>query len=654
MALLNSASIVCTIGMVILLAVKTQCLLPEKTICVGTADSHCESTFHCQEWLPLEDAIGKYSNGTTIAICKGSVEIKARHGLIVKNKSDIKLIGIFKNYCEISEILCYEPFTGFGFVHVTNLQILDIKFVGCSTNFSSTTLADQTFPLTAGLYITDSTNITIRRVSVRKSNGTGLMFIRTYGYVEILNCTFEQNKVNAGHLAMGGGLYIELSDPVAGTDHYSKYNVTNSRFQNNNCTSSLFLEKVSDWRYNHQTKFVRGGGINLSFQENACNNIIVIEDCEISENSAASGSGLLVHFENSAQNNTLVVENSSFSNNTSKHHSGGIGIYFNKSDIRQTTVQFQGCTIKQNKARQYGGGARIHTHLRDQQTRSTGIVSFSNCSFEQNEAYYGSAVYVDFFHWQLIKEVSIQFMDCRFLSNMILENVAIPNNAGYYKRYEYGKGALSCTEFTVKFSGRIVFDDNNGSAMYLSSCNLTFENSSNIKFTNNEGFNGGALIMFGASVLNVGDSCTFLFSKNRAFWRGGAIMYVSISEQEFVSSDRCFIQPTQDKQSPSIFRFHGNSAANGQAIFASTLQQCKRYCRSKNISNLSCIGNFDFDDNKSTSISTSGSEVNHSCTDHDTEYSTFPGGKIELKFRYLDEFSKPSYDMHISCFCSKL
>ena len=51
-------------------------------------------------------------------------------------------------------------------------------------------------------------------------------------------------------------------------------------------------------------------------------------------------------------------------------------------------MQFQGCNIKQNKAQQYGGGARIHTRLRDQQTRSTGIVSFSNCSFEQNEAYY--------------------------------------------------------------------------------------------------------------------------------------------------------------------------------------------------------------------------------------------------------------------------
>ena len=201
----------------------------------------------------------------------------------------------------------------------------------------------------------------------------------------------------------------------------------------------------------------------------------------------------------------------------------------------------------------------------------------------------------------------------------------------------------SVMNMVIKFSGRTVFDGNNGSAMYLSSCNLTFESSSNIEFTNNEGFNGGALIMFGASVLNVGDSCTLLFSKNRAVWRGGAVMYISISEQEFVSSEGGFIQPTQDKQSPSVFRFHGNSAVNGQAIFASTLQQCKRHCQSRNISNLSCIGNFDFDDNQSltTSISTSGSEVNYnSCTDHNTEYFTFPGGKIKMKFEYLDEFSK--------------
>ena len=623
-----------------LFAVSTRCFESERTICVRSTVGQCETSVQCHEWVSLEDAVSKCSSGTTIMFCEGLTELKARNTLVMNNKTNIRLYGT--SY-EFSELWCYQPFAGFGFVSVTNLQIFNISFVGCSAVFSSTTLADQLFHLTAGLYIINSTNVSIRHVTVKKSIGTGIVFIQTYGYVEILNSTFKQNKVTTNHLAIGGGLYIELGNSPSPIDNRTKYNITRCRFQNNNCTSPLFSEKASDWRDNH--KFVRGGGINLSFQEGAYNNTVVIENCEISENTAVFGGGLLVHFVNSTYNNHLVVRNSTFFDNVCKHHSGGIGVHIKNSNLQRRMVLFQECTIVHNVAQMYGGGVRIHITTSHQQASKVEPIIFSNCSLKQNVAHYGSAV--DIFHSKFTRRISIQFRNCHFLSNMITNRLTSSNSTQSYQRYESGKGAISCTKFVLQFNGRIVLDSNNGSALHLSSCYLLTFNNSHVDFTNNKGFDGGAIVMFGTSMLRVGDSSMLLFANNTAVWRGGAIMHFSTSEQDFTSSDWCFVQPTHNGQSPSEFSFYDNRAVYGQAVFASTLQQCQRQCLNKNnISNLSCIGDFYFEDYKTTSISTSGNRTNCSHKNcRNKHYSTFPGGEIVLNFEYLDEYSKPSYDI---------
>ena len=194
--------------------------------------------------------------------------------------------------------------------------------------------------------------------------------------------------------------------------------------------------------------------------------------------------------------------------------------------------------------------------------------------------------------------------------------------------------------------------------MYLSSCRVNFLKNSIVEFSSNTGYDGGAVVLFGAFVLYVNDDSKFLFHGNTAVHRGGAIMYFSSNEHDFISLKSCFIQylgnSKKDKKSLE-FRFLGNRAVYGKAIFASTLRPCQRLCIHKRLGNwtvsnntlikkiFDCIGNFTFSDNVNMQVSTSGErlEAQNNWFEH---IPVVPGQKVTLKFNMSDELLQPSYD----------
>ena len=172
-------------------------------------------------------------------------------------------------------------------------------------------------------------------------------------------------------------------------------------------------------------------------------------------------------------------------------------------------------------------------------------------------------------------------------------------------------------------------------------------------------------MLYGESVLYVKDNSSILFINNTAVRRGGAIMYFSNNEHDFVALKSCFIQYLGnlniDNRSVE-FRFLDNKAMYGSAIFASTLRPCQRLCVYKQESNwtilnstsinvtFGCIGTFLFskETDKENQVSTSGERLT-SNLNTTKSIPVIPGRELTLEFNMIDELARLTYDtFHVS------
>ena len=658
----------------------------QKTVCVNVTDnknmSKADSEVNCHSFLgSLESAIDELQDKTTIAIFNKQINVAKK--VLVHHKNSINLKGEVK-----TKIICNTVNAGFAFDNVSNLQISNIEFVECSLNFINHTVSERNLVIIAAVFIVNSTNVTISNVIVSRSLGIGMFFSQTRGNVEVYDSIFEYNGCSVNHTSYevrGGGLYIEVKHSVHST---AQYVLCNCEFNQNNSTDPAEYESDDNKYWGAKNyEFTQGGGITLFFEENQVDSDIIIEKCTIFQNQADWGGGMIIiflnDFSNHSEESRLIVQNSMIIDNIGQRHGGGVSIYFSEGmQCEKPIVEFSNCTIEQNSAKIYGGGVRTVTTkssrivdrqlIPDTTNQSKSIIVFTNCVWTKNSALFGSAV--DIFPQDLDHKYpwTIQFSDCTIMSNTIrLESKS--NNASAIYQYHYnGKGALSCTLFTLIFSGKTSVENNSGSAMHLSSCHMKFETDSDAYFVNNTGYNGGAIVLIGQSMLEAGASNTFCFINNTASWRGGAIMYFSNSEQDFISLNHCFIEfKYHDNSSEDFpqFYFKNNKAQFGDAIFAITLEQCARYCASKdnnnitvsttknvsNYSELHCIGSFNFSDSEHKPVATSGNSVYSKSKSDQTLLQAQPGREVTLDFEFMDSHLQPSYDVfHVSVQNTKL
>lgn len=626
-------------------------------ICVSECD---QQEITCQEVIPIEDA---FFNNVTVAFCDEKLHIHKE--LQIQNKVNLTLKGIGSSHSQLSCNL--STFSGFKFINVTNLVISNIDFIGCGIVVGNKELDGSSMLITSSLMISSCSNITIDNISVISGTGSGIILNKIHGYVSILTSSFERNCNNKSILSRGS-LYVEFThESSSGASVINNtLLISHSTFHQNNCTFSSF----SDWTgsFTLHEDLVSGGGVTLEFKLNASNNNAVILNSNFSQNLGLVGGGLRAHYKDASENNSLVVQNSLFLNNECYYSGGGIGLSFavyyenDGQDRTRNTVLFQNCTIVGNKARfgQYGGGVRIYS---SRNLFVANKIEFSNCFFLSNQALYGSAL--DILPCTTDINVdgylsSVHFNNCAFISNRA--NKSLLGRNGSYALYKDGRGALMCTGFSMYFTGITVFQNNIASALYMYSCKAYFSSGSCVEFLNNSAYaDGGAILMFGESVLYAMDNSTIAFINNTAKQRGGAIMSSSSNVHDFLSLKNCFIQYKGDnahiKDRLLHFEFQGNSAKYGQAIYASTLKPCQRLCvdwqfemsnwtaSSRKISlqkSLDCIGNFMFDDSYlEKQVSTSGDQV-HPKSNLSQPVFAIPGQEFNLDFDIHDELSQPT------------
>ena len=519
-----------------------------------------------------------------------------------------------------------------------------------------------TVPWLSGVWFYYCENVRLINISMRNSTGTGIAFFDAIGYVEIKDSAFENGNIHNKH-SLSYGVCISFSSDKLKEDVYEKHRRVckivfhNDSFINNNVslvvkypsaypvyrdneTSTQFglgggltfqfndndlwyAEKiivVTNCTFKLNTAH-HGGGMSLNFTHNTTRNSITVKHCNFTNNRADFGGGLSVIISNNPYNNCVILSRLRFSENHAEKGGGGmeIGFYFQQVEHPETNIMLlENCQIVANRGL-YGGGTVLH-YSRAKLATQKYAIKFMNCLWERNIALFGSAVEASLHASDKLTSgymMSPVFRNCLFLSNYRLEEIYTDGGEDL-ARLSWGKGVFLTTALPILFKDRTTFVGSNTSALCVSSSIVEFAAGSNVNFTSNTGFEGGAVSLMGLSELHVRDNSTFIFYNNTALTKGGAIIYRSDNKLDFVSSRRCFIRYVGNTSIVSersiTITFENNSAigsygkayACGHTIFATTLIPCWRACTKGEYStNLGCIGNVTYG-NRSHEVSTEG------------------------------------------------
>ena len=514
--------------------------------------------------------------------------------------------------------------SGLAFVAVQSLALYSLIIEGCGVERNSSSVDPQTPNeteyLRVAVYVLNCTDMTINRVDVLFSNGTGLSLYNTNGTVVISNCNFANNTLGENSFEPGGGgIRIEFTictpgivGNCSGEIYGSNYIIQNCSFLTNTIYAPPHRQQyISPFSSTVTPRLGRGGGLYISIGSNAANNIFSIDGCVFKENVASfGGGGMLAEFINTVQNNIISVNESNFTRNkcSLKVCSGG-GLFIEALfyDFSNDGTKLQknnsflctDCKFTGNAAN-IGGGMSIYATKNTQTPNSVTNISFSNCSWKENKAPMGAAVFISPGVWDYTRNGFVPhpiFTNSTFESNEAAREIHPAKKEAGFKLLSIGYGAVFISEFTVFFKGKTVFRNNTGSAVYLYNSVLAFSEKSSATFENNVGHNGGAIAMFGASMFQIENYSNFSFTNNSAFSKGGAI-YVDYKGGVDPVYHNCFISSSDYTRADSTWlSFYGNKAnSSGSAIFTTTFQPCLLLCPELDLKCpqmiLHCISNF--------------------------------------------------------------
>ena len=610
------------------------------TICMDDAGRGCEDK-ECQDnYTNVSDIdfpTNNFISQVNVKFCTENILLQSV--LIIKNHNYSIAITGFP-----TKIKCENNY-GIHFHGVNGLTLQGISLTSCGSIFNDSYQQDKTENvhfMSSSIFITMCQDVTIENVTVSESQGNGLTMFDNGGNVTIHNCTFKDNKPsnldsNQTFKACGSGLHIVLSycHPRKLTDEYScrkseishsVYNITKCNFIGNAADYSLVNGSV----FNNQHEllaegFNRGGGLSIIIDKFSKDNKVLVVDSKFTNNLASWGGGLYIAIVANSSNNNVIISYCTFFNNSSPRLGGGgvvIGYqHYQGLYPQENSITFVTCSFKNNSA-QIGGGVSFYS---SPSTDFSNKVVFRNCTWNGNDAKFGSAVDISPQAWESyvhdLKTILL-FSDCNFLSNYPTE----PKNHTYVT-YLSGSGAFIAVGYRVIFERNIHFDGNNGSALYLDSANVEFKSHSNVTFTRNRGFSGGAINMQGFSTLILNDNITISFLNNSADLYGGAIYQQSFDKRDFLASQSCFIKyngvENSERDIEYNLSFEYNTAgegcnndsieyARGQSIFADTIVPCinSKVCPTTNRDIIfKCIGHITFKGDCNDSISTSGGNI---------------------------------------------
>ena len=547
----------------------------------------CNQTNPCSN---LQPALVEMTSGSKLIISAGdNYTLSYDDAMTMYGMDSIVIVGEGSD----NTVITCDSNAGLAFINMLNITIANLTLKECGAWRYSTTqngTNNSTFEFQCGVYFLDCRDVVMYDVIVTDGPGTGVMMYDTVGTVTIANSQFIRNRVpknNVDDIPGGGGVYIEFSycKPNA-TDFTScspslqanaTYTIVNSTFMDNYGTTvkQESTKFISPLKGSHE-QFGRGGAVSVHFKGHSQNNTINVIDCYMAHNQAVWGAGLLIDVLDFAWKNRVIVKNVHFFHNLCPIDlgTGGGAIrihYFPQVNSPSNTINITDSVFDSNSA-YYGGGISLSTNRERGVLYATNGITLRGCIWRNNVARAGSAVDLSSYHdvpeGQLVIPI---FENCSYFHN----------NNSYTDMVvkALGLGTIHSDGIPLVFSGDNYFEGNNGTALAATDVIIDFRENATAKFIGNRGLRGGAIALFGTTVLRMYPNTELQFIGNKAADRGGAIYSVSVGLRDVVNSRKCFIRYHNYVLGPrkwkTKFIFTNNTSSNpGHAIYCTTLIPC--------------------------------------------------------------------------------
>ena len=635
----------------------------DTTLCVAGGNHTCRSLVY---------ALNHTKSNVTIALLSHVVALN--DGIELIHRSNVSIVGQGRDrtiiQCTWETGTLNETSLGVGIsvYLVWNFTISNLTMNNCGTlqRLRNGSL-NRKIIFRSSLFIYYSSYITIDGIAINSSNGMGVAVFNANNSMKIYNSIFFNNTAEEKYqkfakdfnISGGGGIHFTLFESIAKN---SVYIVHNCKFIQNTKHSFGYNFTVYSGAGN-------GGGLQIRLDNSVSHANISISDCQFTRNSGDWGGSLVIAILKHSYSNHVTIKNTIFESNMAVHGGGGIDIglyqfHYNKILPKRNKVHIDNCTIRNNSA-MYGGGNTVFSVSDLHYARLHNKVIFENCHWISNTAEFSAAVDISpDTHDNVAGGISLvpRFTNCTFINNSIIAiSFSKQHNPKHTSRnfsFYFSSGVFLATSINIDFHGETIFQNNNGTALQLTSALARFWKGSNVTFSENIGNKGGAIALVGMSYLQFEPNSTFHFVNNRAKDVGGAIFSYSIDQHDYIVARTCIFKynyqyygfPAETAKRNVTFLFSGNYAQSklGHSIFATTLLPCKSSCThetkgtpyrnetQKLIYLLNhCVANFTFNDQSKHSLATLGYRYGYPI--NDTIFTAMPGGILQLHPTIRDE-----------------
>ena len=609
-------------------------------------------------------ALQAVKSSTVIYLYPGNYTLKPGIETEVRNVSNVAIIG--RESLDNSVIINCAPkgSTGLSFVFSNNTVLESVNLLYCGAVQNSTSTTDKSSPLVyipcrVAVYMLFCVNVRFTNVVFHSSNGTGLTIYNTVGTVSLENTSFILNGPY-NYTVGGTGLQIQFSYCIPGdvncsteSEQIAPFYTSNATINILNCTFRSnkayrhysYLRKIVNDGI-HSFDFGRGGGISIILKGHASNNDILLKHCSILQNYAHLGGGFYVSFHDTTSNNIVSIEDSEISGNENYdvdknakgYHwdvdgggGGGKIIFADLNGIsKNNLVNITKCEFTNNIAIS-GGGLWIETALNDYSVGNT--VSLISSNFIHNTAFLGSGAYLS----SGFKKSTITV----FLTSLsFISNNPICSKDTQLFVFLPCSGILYTKSLPIIIKGTMTFSNNTASAIEIHDANLDIWKGCDIEFTGNRSPYGGALALYDCSFITVYSNTSLTFINNTAEVLGGAIYAGSCAgaSQPATISVQCFMRYFDSTIHPdnwdTMFTFINNTAKSKvNALYAVSVSPCwwpeenSTFVLEKDIKNTFCWKTWKYSKSDCISSTTSAPAFVSYKTEH---FNIYPGQKLTL------------------------
>ena len=557
-----------------------------------------KSTFEedCQS-KPLEKIVAEIGKRTDIQINITISQLKLSADVSFTNLNSLDITGI----PGITAIVCIAGNAGIILRDVDKLSFQNINLTSCGhVEFDRA----QAIYYSSAMAIYHCRKVKLEKLVIERSTGVGLKIIAHQGSkINISSAAFKENQLQQKQNTNfpvwgGGGIFIrieKLSNRLYAYLSTTVFQFRNCTFENNTANNSHYDHIYTDILGKVNEGFGRGGGMYALFNVGGLTNVNVsLIDCKLIANNAFLGGGLSVKIYSNnkrTSNIRIAITDSVFEQNGCNEYRTGFGggahltlhtSLHAGSCISGSHYSLKNVVFKGNCA-ELGGG--VYHFSNQQDVQDSNLMILENCMFQENKAHMGSAVMMPPDVTRRLSRghsITFTFLNCQFFGNIVNFNSPV------HGQITAGIGTVYISTYNIKFEGYNYFDNNSGSALYVTDSIIDFEKS-NACFRNNTGLQGGAVALIGSSIMIFGRK-SYEFVDNTAQYKGGAVYISLIDNLQFIGSKECFFQYNINSEGPDILasewkanvQFVGNRAKDptaGHSIYATSLHPCQLISR---------------------------------------------------------------------------